>query len=137
MGPFKDLSSAHPTDVKNPHSDGVTIAFGDRLAVTGFFGLLGFGLTMIVFSFQNVSSYSHSSTIMGMARASGGIAQFVDSIFEFIKGSTFSGHSPNTYPAPRVSDTQNRGAVRRDLTTWNMFPKQRAEQTRRVVSLGV
>jgi hypothetical protein len=67
MVPFKDLSSARPTDVMNRHSNGVTIAFRDPLAVTGSVGLLGFGLTMIVLSFQKVGLYSHSSTIMGRA----------------------------------------------------------------------
>jgi succinate-acetate transporter protein len=91
MIPLKELSSARPTDVENPHSDSVTISFKDPLAITGPLGLLGFGLTTILLSFQNVGLYSHSSMIMGMARAYGGMAQFVAGIFELIKGSTFSG----------------------------------------------
>jgi succinate-acetate transporter protein len=85
------LSSARPTDVENPQSADVTVAFKDPLAVTGPLGLLGFGLTTILLSFQNVGLYAHSSMIMGMAQFYGGLAQFVAGIFELIKGSTFSG----------------------------------------------
>jgi succinate-acetate transporter protein len=91
MVPLKELSSARPTDVENPHYDNVTVSFKDRLAVTGPLGLLGFGLTTILLSFQNVGLYGHSSMIMGMARFYGGLAQFVAGVFELIKGSTFSG----------------------------------------------
>jgi succinate-acetate transporter protein len=91
MIPLKNLSSARPTDVDNPHSKGLTVAFKDNIAVVGPLGLLGFGLTTILLSFQNVGLYGHGSMILGMARFYGGLAQFVAGVFELIKGSTFSG----------------------------------------------
>jgi len=60
-----------------------------KLANPAPLGLLGFGMTTVLFNLHNAGFYGFNSMIIAMGIAYGGLAQVIAGIAEFKKGNTF------------------------------------------------